>query len=289
MNCTICRFVQIAVLWVICCGAEKLAAGDFFSFDNRVFSRAEAEMIAGKSGDLKKAVTDNRIAVAIMVLCEHSGVKLSQSETRRSLQESFMLMPQERRNLLTTQLEKENLTFDQWLDRESGKFTNQLNDAVRRWYMKNYGSAREITSEHIRNWYYRNQNIFRRIRIDPDGIWAFAADDNDSLQQAFAALRQGMMPCEVRRKYALTLSEKEIANALHSAGSGRQMLTDGYIRVTGGKYQFLLKKDAVAAVYVNLDGDLEKAIGNALYDALAKARLELLLKEYLQGKTINFY
>lgn len=267
----------------------QLAAENFFSFDNRVFSRAEAEMITGKSTDLQQAVILHKIPVAVMTLCERSGIKLSQDETRRSLQENFMIMSPEAREGFNRQLEQEGSTAEQWIQNESAKFSNQLNDAVRRWYIKVYGNRQEITREHIRNWYYRNQNIFRRLRLDPAKIWVFEQNDQESMQKALAALRQGMMPTEVRKKYALHIPEKEIANELHSPGLQRQIPEPGYVVMTGRKHRFLMQNDAAVTTYIKLDEKLEKAIGNALYDALAKARLEIVLKEYMQNKEISFF
>ena len=288
------RCKQILYLLLNCFIASTAAAAGvdaqkFFRLGNRDFTLAEARKIAGTHHDLRSAIQANFAVAAAIVLCEQQQIELSSARTRQSLQESLLLMPSASRAEFLDQLREKNLTQEQWLDQESGKLRNMLNEAIRRWYVKVYGSSSEITRKHINNWYFRHQNIFRRIKLDPDQILAFNAQDEDKFIQALAALRQGMSFAAVRRQWALTLSEAAMDQAFHEPDTSRTLLDDDFVALKTAKYRFLLKKSAIKKIFLPLDEKLSQAIGNALYDALAKARLAETLKKEFADQTITFY
>lgn len=260
-----------------------------FHLAGRDFTHAEAAKLAGSEGDLQTAVRKNFAAAATIVLCSRENIELSAGQTRMFLQKSLMLMPLEAQKQFNAMLLRSNLTRDSWLDREKEKIANQLSEAVVRWYIKVFGSSSPITPEHIQNWYYRNMDIFRRIKLDPARVWAFKLADREKIQQAMAALRQAVPPEVVRKKFAEPLTAEAIAEELHSEDIKRSAIDDRYWLLTGSKHCFLITTDAVTHTALPLDDALKSAIGNALHEALAKARLAETLKKEFNGKKIVFY
>ena len=147
--------------------AAEDASGDkkwLFKLSERNFTLQEARFLTGETPDIKSAVQANFATMATIVLCERSGVTLSAPETRRSLSDALLLMSDRHRKQFEADLQKKSLTLQQWLDYEATRPVNQLQDAVRRWYVKKYGTENPIRSEHIRNWYHHHQNIFRLLK-----------------------------------------------------------------------------------------------------------------------------
>lgn len=269
--------------------AAESAGDKFFHLAGRDFSRAEAELFQQPGKTLRESIRENYAAAATIVLCSCNNIEISQKLTREKLQTLLMLMNENDRRKFELNLEKNNITQSQWLDQQAKLLKNQINEAVCRWYTQVYGSSDPVKIEHIRAWYYRNQDIFRRLRIDPQQLWAFRAGQKDKMLQALSALKQGMPPESVRKNYALALDEKTLAQELHSYGTFRSYPDADYIAVNGKNYLILMRKSAVSHTYLPLDETLQKAIGNALCDALAKARLAETLKKEFDGKEIIFY
>ena len=259
----------------------------FFQLAGRTFTLREARIITQNAEDVKTAVQANYAAAAAIVLCERAGVKLSFDETRRSLSDTLQLMSDKAKKQFDADLKKSNLTRAQWLDREAARLVNQMQDAVRRWYIKLYGAENPVTTEHIRSWYYRHQNIFRRTRVNPDWVWVFA-QSNDQLELALSALRQGMNAQAVRTTYAAAADADKIAELLHN-GENRTRIDKDYTVVNSGKYRLLLSSKALSHTYVPLDEKLSQVIREVLYDALAKARLAETMKKEFANQQITFY
>ena len=269
--------------------AENSNTQKYFRLAEKDFTLAEARLIAGNHRDLKSAVQANLAAAAAIVLCERSQIKLSREKTRQTLQDSLLLMTPEAREDFQQKLQQNKLSLEQWLDQESGKLGNMLNEAVRRWYIHVYGSNSEITEQHIRNWYFRHQNIFRRLKLDPEYILAFSARDEEKFIQALAALRQGMAFDAARKTFAFALNTEAMDKAFHEANISRTVLDENFLAVKTRQYRFLLKKSAVKRIYLPLDEQLKQAIGNALFDALARARLAETLKKEFSNAVMEFY
>lgn len=271
------------------------AQDKFCHLAGRDFSRSEIAFITSMPGvdsvKLKQGAQAAFPALASIVLCERSGVKLSPAAARKNLENSLLLMKDDERRSFEQMLKKRSWSAMEWLDKEAEKFTSQLNDAVRRWYLKNYAAKDEIKFEHIQAWYYRHGDIFRRLRVNPEKLWCFTRnnDGEKKFHQALAALKQGMLPADVRKEFALLLNDDVLFAELHGHLAQRQSIDEKYVRIQGDKYIFLLQHDAVEYAYVELDEKLEYAIRNALQEALAKGRLsETLKKEFAQQKLI-FY
>lgn len=259
----------------------------FFQLAGRTFTLREARIITQNAEDVKTAVQANYAAAAAIVLCERAGVKLSFDETRRSLSDTLQLMSDKAKKQFDADLKKSNLTSAQWLDREAARLVNQMQDAVRRWYIKLYGAENPVTTEHIRSWYYRHQNIFRRTRVNPDWVWVFA-QSNDQLELALSALRQGMNAQAVRTTYAAAADADKIAELLHN-GENRTRIDKDYTVIKSGSYRLLLSSKALSHTYVPLDEKLSQVIREVLYDALAKARLAETMKKEFATQQITFY
>ena len=269
--------------------AEAVSDGKqfFFKLAERNFTLQEARFLLGDVPDIKSAIRANFATMATVALCERSGIRLSARETRRSLSDALLLMSDHYRRQFETDLQKKSLTIQQWLDQEAARPVNQMQDAVRRWYVKKYGKENPIRAEHIRNWYHRHQNIFRRTRINPEWVWVFDRND-DKLELALSALRQGMTPAAVRSSYALALDAEKIAGLLHSADN-RTAIDRNWTVISSGQYRLLLAQKASTTTYIALDEKLSQVIGNVLYDALARARLAETLKKEFADKKIMFY
>ena len=261
----------------------------FFNLAGRDFTKAEAIKLAGNRSDLQNALRENIAAALAVVLCSRENIELSRERTRDFLQDSLKLMPPESRKNFQAMLLRENITCSNWLDRDAEKLDNQLSEAVVKWYIKRYGKASPIDPEYIRSWYYRNMDIFRRIRLDLNKVWAFKLADTEKMQKALAALRQALPPETVRKNFALAMKEADILEELHSGNIRRTTLDDDYRLFTGSKHLFLAAGDAVTYTALVLDDDLKNAISNALYEALAKARLSETLKKEFKDLQIIFY
>lgn len=259
----------------------------FFQLAGRTFTLREARIITQNAEDVKTAVQANYAAAAAIVLCERAGVKLSFDETRRSLSDTLQLMSDKAKKQFDADLKKSSLTRAQWLDREAARLVNQMQDAVRRWYIKLYGAENPVTTEHIRSWYYRHQNIFRRTRVNPDWVWVFV-QSNDQLELALSALRQGMNAQAVRTTYAAEADADKIAELLHN-GESRTRIDKDYTVIKSGSYRLLLSSKALSHTYVPLDEKLSQVIREVLYDALAKARLAETMKKEFANQQITFY
>lgn len=263
-----------------------------FRLGNRDFSRAEAILLAGGESDPERAralIQNNFAAAATIVVCSRSGIELSAESTQKTLQESLLLMSPEARKKFLQQLSDNDISPEEWQLRQARRLENQLNDAVRRWYVKNYAARRRISQEHIQAWYYRNMNIFRRTEVKSDFIWVFAPQDTARLEQALAALRQGAAPDAVRKEFALPVNIADLLEDLQKNSRRRTPAAPGYEIIKSERCLYLLKADALQHFYLPLDEKLQLAIGNALYDALAKATLaEVLKKEFPHGG-IKFY
>ena len=270
--------------------AAEDASGDkkwLFKLSERNFTLQEASFLTGATEDIKPAIQANFATVATVVLCERSGIHLSREKTRRSLSDALQLMSDQYRRQFEADLQKKSLTLQQWLDREAARPVNQLQDAVRRWYVKKYGTENPIRTEHIRSWYHRHQNIFRRTRVNPEWIWVFNRND-DKLELALSALRQGMTPQAVRSLYALPTEAEKIADLIHNA-ENRTAIDRDWTVINSGAYRLLLAQKALSYTYIALDEKLSQVISNVLYDALARARLAETLKKEFAEEKIVFY
>ena len=281
---------------IILCGLLTLAGFSleaaekyFFTLAGRDFTKQEALKLAGGRSDLQAAVKENIAAASAIVLCARENIELSAARTRDFLQNSLKLMPPETQKDFQAMLVRENLTRSRWLDREAEKLNNQLSEAVIKWYIKRYGKDSPVTSEHVQNWYYRNMDLFRRVKLDLNKVWVFGRDDAEKMQKALAALRQAVPPESVRKTFALSLSDQEILEELHSGTVSRTNLDHDYRLFTGTKHLFLAAAEAVTYTALPLDDALKNAISNALYEALAKARLAETLKREFNDKKIVFY
>ena len=270
--------------------AAEDASGDkkwLFKLSERNFTLQEAHFLTGETPDIKSAVQANFATMATIVLCERSGVTLSAPETRRSLSDALLLMSDRHRKQFEADLQKKSLTLQQWLDYEATRPVNQLQDAVRRWYVKKYGDENPIRTEHIRNWYHRHQNIFRRTRVNPEWVWVFDRND-DKLELALSALRQGMAAQTARSLYALPTDAEKVADLLHRADN-RTVVDRDWTVINSGSFRLLLGPKALTYTYIALDEKLSQVIGNVLYDALARARLAETLKKDFADEKIVFY
>lgn len=279
----------IFLLGIFCCANAAAENEKFFHLAGRDFTRAEAELLANGKSDLASAVQANYAAAAAIVLCGRENIGLSTEHTRRTLEQTLLLMPPEAKSKFISVLQSQNLTVEQWLDREKVRLENQLNDALRRWYIKRNGSTSPITREHIRSWYYRNMDIFRRINLDPEQLWVFAPGSETALRQAQAALLQGIPAQTVRKKYALNLAMDPVLDELHCSSVHREKLENNFIKIVTANYLILLRGNGISYTYIPLDEALQQAIGNALYDALAKAYLTEVMKKEFAGQAIVFY
>lgn len=280
----------IFLLGIFCCASASAAENEkFFRLAGRDFTRAEAEFLANGKSDLVSAVQANYAAAAAIVLCSRENIGLSAEHTRRTLAQTLLLMPPAAKSKFLSGLQSQNLTVDQWLDREKMRLDNQLNDALRRWYIKLNGSTSPITHGHIRSWYYRNMDIFRRINLDMDQLWVFAPGGETALRQAQAELLQGVPAQTVRKKYALTVAMEPVLEELHSSSVRREKLENNFVKITTAQYLILLRSNGISYTYIPLDETLQQAIGNALYDALAKAYLAEVMKKEFAGHSIVFY
>lgn len=282
-------FTIIGCLSAAICWAADIPDKYFFHLAGRDFTREEALKIAGGKSDLQAAVQENFPAAAAIVLCSRVNIELSPARTREFLANSLRLMPLVSQASFKNMLIRENLDQKAWLDREKNKLTNQLSEAVIRWYIKVYGEESPITDEHVQNWYYRNMDIFRRVKLDPAKVWAFKVADSDKMRKALAALQQAVPPETVRKNFAEPLTSDVMNNELHLQNIRRTAIGEGYWLITGEKYMFLTVDDAVSYTALPLDEPLKEAIRNALHEALAKARLAETLKKDFNGKKIIFY
>ena len=181
------------------------------------------------------------------------------------------------------------MTPELWLKRESAKLENQLNEAVRRWYMKNYAQQVKIDQRHIQDYYYRNMRIFRRLEVKSEQIIVFNAADSGKLQQALSALQQGEAIESVRRRCGLPIDLADLLKDLQQSVNTRTRIAPGYEVIKSSKYIYLLCGNALRQFYLPLDDKLQSAIGNALYDALAKATLAEVLKKEFPAGGVRFY
>ncbi len=287
-------FRGLLLVWLLgIASADAAESADkntrYFHLAGRDFTRSEAEFIAGKHSDLVSAVQANYAAAAAIVLCDRAGIKLSAEHTRQTLERSLLLMLPEAKSKFLESLKSGNLTLEQWLDREKLHFANQLTDALRRWYIKLHGESSPIRSEHIQSWYFRNMDIFRRIKLDMSQVWGFAPGDRSGLRQACGALQQGMPAAAVRQKYALNVNEDAVLEDLHRSKFQRKKLGSDFWEVAGDKYLLLIRRSGLSCTYLPLDDTLQQAVGNALYDALAKAYLAEVMKKEFADKEIKFY
>ena len=283
------RCILPVFLLVLSAAASETAGKYYFNFAGRDFTREEAVKLASGRSDLKSAVQENTAAAATIVLCSAENIELSAERTRVFLENSLLLMPAAAQKDFQSMLQREDLTRQSWLDREQERLDNQLSEAVVRWYIKCYGKTSPITGEHVQNWYYRNMDIFRRIQLDPAKVWAFKLADANKVSQAVAALQQAVPPETVRKNLAEKLTEKAMLEELHAGNIKREPLTGDYWLLTGSKHLFLTSKDAITYTALPLDETLKNAIGNALQEALAKARLAETLKKEFNDKKIVFY
>ena len=264
----------------------------FFKLAERDFSFAEAQRIAGLSPEIKDmqaAVRANFAAAAAIVLCSRNQIELSAGRTRNMLADGLLLMGEKYRRQLEGMLAGEQQTIEQYLDRESQQLTNQLNEAVRSWYEKNFASAGELKSEYVQNWYYRHQDLFRRVKVEPAAVLVFAAGADAEIARAQAALRQGMPIEQVCKSMAVNTAVAEHLDELQAAYSGRIKLHDGLLRINGSKHVFICRKDALKSFYLPLDDKLKSAIKNMLAEALAKAQLAEELKHTFAAGSLIFY
>lgn len=269
--------------------AADTAGKYHFNLAGRDFTKQEAVKIAGGQSDLDSAIQKNFAAAAAIVLFSRDGIELSPERTRDFLQNSLRLMAGSAQKDFQAMLLRENLTRNQWLEREQEKLENQLSEAVLKWYIRRYGKENPVTDEHVQNWYYRNLDIFRRVKLDPAKVWAFKLNEREKMQKALSALRQAVPAEVVRKNYAETLSEDVIAGELHSSNVKREYLGENYRLFTGSKHIFLAASDAISYTALPLDEDLKKSIRNALHEALAKARLAETLKKEFKNQKIIFY
>lgn len=260
-----------------------------FHLAGKDFSAAEAELFRIGNMDIKSSVQKNFSAAATIVLCERAGIKLSPELTYKKLQQSLLLMSENSRQEFDRMLQKNELDEKRWLEQQSKLLFNQINEAVLRWYAKTYNSTSPVTIQHIRSWYYRNLDLFRRIKVEPAGVWVFPANSAEKYRQALAALQQGVNGKTVQKQYAIKISEKELAASLRAPENQRSTPERGYHLIKNNQHIILLHKSAVSYIYLPLDENLQKAIGDALYDAVAKARLAETLKREFAGKEIKFY
>ena len=276
------------LVWVELAAAGS--AGKYcFNLAGRDFTKQEALKLAAGKSDLNSAVQQNFAAAAAIVLCSREGIELSPERTRKFLQDSLVLMSDAAQKDFQAMLLRENITRNQWLEREQEKLENQLSEAVLKWYVTRYGNANPVTGEHVRNWYYRNLDIFRRVKLDPAKVWAFKLNEREKMQKALSALRQAVPPEVVRKNYAENLSEDVIAGELHSRNVKRERLGDDFRLFTGSKHLFLAAADAISYTALPLNEDLKNSISNALHEALAKARLAEILKKEFKDQKIIFY
>lgn len=276
--------------WAVSAGSAALP-DPFFKFAERDFSLAEAQLIAPGRKDLqslRSAITAKLPAAAAVTLCSRSGIRLSQEKTLQALLDSLLLMTDAERRLFSQKLTESGLTREKWLQQESARFENQLNEALRRWF-RQLNNSRQVSEIQIRDYYYRNLHIFRRTRLNEHKVWVFDPDSNQTARQAFAELMQGAAPDAVRRKYARKLPSKQWIDDLQLHYSSRSSLNEKYLLVKGAQQLYLLEKDALKDFYLPLDERLATAIGNALYDALAKAYLAEVLKKDFSARDLVFY
>ena len=283
------RYILPVFLFILSAAASEPAGRYYFNLAGRDFTYSEAVKLANGKSDLKNAIRANFAAAATIVLCSEKNIELSSEHTRAFLENSLLLMPAKAQKDFKAMLERENLSRASWLDREQEKLDNQLSEAVVRWYTKCYGENSPITDEHVQNWYYRNMDIFRRIKLDPEKVWAFKLADTGKVSQAVAALQQAAPPETVRKNLAENLSGNAILEELHAGNIKRQPLTGDYWLLTGSKHLFLTTEEAVTYTALPLDETLKNAIRNALQEALAKARLAETLKKEFNDKKIVFY
>ena len=123
--------------------------------------------------------------------------------------------------------------------------------------------------------------------INPERLNKLA--DANKVSQAVAALQQAVPAETVRKNLAEKLTEKAMLEELHAGNIKREPLTGDYWLLTGSKHLFLTSKDAITYTALPLDETLKNAIGNALQEALAKARLAETLKKEFNDKKIVFY
>ena len=283
------QYILPVFLLIFSATASETAGKYYFNLAGRDFTRAEAVKIANGKSDIKSAVQENFAAAAAIVLCSNENIELSQTGTRDFLANSLLLMPVAAKKDFQTMLLQENLTISSWLDREQEKLNNQLSEAVMRWYIKRYGKTSPISDEHVQNWYYRNLDIFRRIKLDPEKVWAFKLADHTKVNQALAALQQAVPPETVRKKFAEKISTEAMLEELHAGNIRRTRLNDDYWLLTGSKHLFLTGKSAATYTALPLDETLKNAIRNALHEAVAKARLAETLKAEFGNRKIIFY
>ena len=263
-----------------------------FRLGGRDFSRDEARMLAGKHAqekDWRPAIQANIMAAGTIVLCHRSGIELSKEKTAESLQYSLLIMPPEQRRKLDSQLQKEQRSEQDFIDQEAQKLTNQLNEALRRWYRKVSDGKSEIKPEHIQNWYFRNQDIFRRVKLKKDQLLIFTGEQKKQLQLVLDSLNQGMTLAAVKRAFALDAAAEKYQDELYNNVTKRQLRSDGYYQLDTENYTFLIPHDALEVYYVELNETLFRAIRDALFDALAKAHLAEALQQELANSEIEFY
>ena len=270
-------------------GAEETAGKYYFNLAGRDFTEQEALKLAAGKSDLNSAIQENFAAAAAIVLFSREGITLSPERTREFLKNSLRLMSDTAQKDFQAMLLRENLTREQWLEREQDKLENQLSEAVLKWYIRRYGKANPVTEEHVQNWYYRNLDLFRRVKLDQAKIWVFKLNDREKMQIALSALLQAVPAAAVREKYAVNLSIESIAEELHAGNIKRERLGDDYWLFTGSKHLFLAASDAISYTALPLNGELKKSIRNALYEALAKARLAEILKKEFTNQKLIFY
>ncbi len=287
------------LLWTGWCTAADgpyLWPDPAFRFAGRDFSRAEAVQLAAASGApppdspaaAREAVRNQRVLVGGIVLCERSGIRLSEALTAAELGGELLLLPPAARRALELRLRNEKLTPEWWMRRESRRLDRQFSEAARRWYRRQYTAA-EISEAQIQDWYFRNQDRFLELKMDPEQIWVFDSGAPEAPRQALAELRQGRPGAEVRRRLARPMASAAIIAALNRTETELERLGDDFVLYRTADFQLLARAGAVQPGYRPLDGALKLAIGNALYDALAKARLAAALRAELADAEFEFY
>ena len=264
-----------------------------FQWGSRLFSRREAEEIIrlaptppGSAAEARRFIRSQQALLSGIVLCEQSGVTLSASAARRALELDLLTMPPERRRALEQSCRRNGLTVAAFLNREAGKLDRRFQCAIREWYKIAYPEER-VSDAQVQDWYFRHQERFLTKEADPEALWLLPPGP-DAPAQAAAWLKQGMPPDAVQRKFPVTVSPGAVAALLDEKG-----LPDtpekGFTLYRGEHFQILSRAGAVRTVYRKLTPELAEAIRNALYDALAKARLAEALDKLGSGRELRFF
>ena len=256
----------------------------------RDFSLAEIRKIVSEvtAAELPQLLEKKLPEMAAVVICSRSGVELSQQKTLRSLQAQLLLLSQTQAQEFDSALAENGLTREKWLERESQRFDNQINEALQRWFKRVAGTD-VVSEEHVKSYYYRNMNKFRRVKLDSTRLLVFAVGDQTALQKAVAALQQGMLTGSVRSKYALNVKTEDWFDDLQKNLLLKKHFQDKYLIIKGDKYWYLLENGAFTRTYLPLDGAMKEAIAVTLYDAYAKAYLSEKIKRDFSGIKLHFY